>query len=88
MVPSGFLHGSFLPEFWERRFTPGHSQTALDSCMAAIFGNQFKKSESWDFLGDPVVTISLSKAEGVGLVPDGRAKILHALWPKKKNNLK
>ena len=69
MVPSGFLHGSFLPEFWERRFTPGHSQTALDSCMAAIFGNQFKKSESWDFLGDPVVKTSPSNAGYEGSDP-------------------
>lgn len=44
----GFLLAGIL----EEEVPPGHSQTALDSCMAAISGNQFKKSESWDFLGD------------------------------------
>ena len=38
-----------------------------------------------DFPAGPVVTTSPSSAGGVGLIPDLRAKILHASWPKSQN---
>ena len=60
------------------------SQTALDICMAAISGNQFKKSESWDFLGDPVCKTSPSNARHEGSNPGWGAKIPHTLRSKTK----
>ena len=40
------------------------------------------------FSGGPVVKTSPSNAGGVGSIPNGGAKILHALWPKKTPNIK
>ena len=47
------------------------------SCSQEIYA-------SWDFPGSPVVKTSPSNAEGAGSIPGQRAKIPHALWPKKQ----
>ena len=46
------------------------------------------KERVWDLLGGPVVKTLPSNAGGVGLIPGRRAKIPHALWPKKSKHWK
>ena len=38
------------------------------------------------FLVVPWLTLHTSNAEGMGLTPGRRTKILHAAWPKNKTN--
>ena len=45
----------------------------------------FKRLLWQDFPGSPVVETSPSNAQGVGWIPDQKAKILHVSWPKNPN---
>ena len=82
---------SLLSSLSQEAFSSSRTEAVVDVCVLLppprhFADLEFKKMDEydmqeWDFHGGSVVKTSPSNAESVGSIPDGGAKIPHALWP-------